>query len=346
MGNCASACPYLVRTLIAAAALVLVGCAAAPPAPEAPPPVVAEPTPEPVAAPAPIEPPPTPTPEPAPVAPPRAEIVVIVDPSASSYAAVGDAIVAELSPRLYDVTLVVSTATDSLAAARDHRVTVIAVGAAAVTAARTELPGKDLVFCQVLAHESLVGDSERTWGVRALPPLALQLRGWRAVDPSLRTIALIVSDASAALAAEAQQAAGDTAADLLVQTSSSDRETLYLFRRIAADVDGLWLLPDGAALSPSALREILSYAAARGIGVLTFSEALLPRGALLSATSVAADVATTVHRIVERVVAGRTRDLPAMTPLSAVEFAINKELAATLGLPPVMSSRWVTRDPD
>jgi hypothetical protein len=222
-------------------------------------------------------------------------VVVVVDASAPSYAAVGDAIVAELPPRLYDVTVVASTATESLAAVRDRRVTVVAVGAAAVAAAKAELPGKDLVFCQVLAYEDLVGDDKRVWGVRALPPLALQLRGWRAIDPSLRTIALILSPPAAALAAEAQQAAGEASADLLVEASSSDRETLYDFRRIAATVDGLWLLPDSAALSPSALRDILSFAAARGIGVLTFSEALLPRGALLSATSVAADVAETVH---------------------------------------------------
>jgi len=279
-------------------------------------------------------------------APSRAGVVVVVDASAPSNAAVGDAIVAELPPRFFKVTLVASTATESLAALREQRVTVVAVGAAAVTAAQAELPDKDLVFCQVLAYEGLVGDNKRVWGVRALPPLALQLRGWRAIDPTLRTIALILSDPAAALAAEAQQAAGDASADLLVEASSSDRETLYDFRRMAAAVDGLWLLPDSAALSPSALREILGYAAARGIGVLTCSEALLPRGALLSATSVAADVAETVHRVVERVAAGRTSDLPAMTPLSAAEFALNTELATVLGLPHVEVSRWVTRDPD
>ena len=54
------------------------------------------------------------------------------------------------------------------------------------------------------------------------------------------------------------------------------------------------------------LRELLSYAPSRGIGVLTFNEALLARGALLTATAVPADVAATVARVVERVVAGRT----------------------------------------
>ena len=348
MGNCACFKLGVVRAALASALLALVGCAAAPPPVEPePPPVVVEPAPEPTPEPPP-PPPPAPVPARAPTAarPPRANIALVIDMSSESHAAVAAAIAAELPPRAYNVVEVVSTAKDELAALRDRALTIVAVGAAAVAAARTELPGKDIVFCQVLGYEALFAAGERVWGVLPLPPLALQLRGWRSVDPSLRTIALVVSDPQDALAAEAQQAASAAAADLHIEISSSDRETLYLFRRIAADVDGLWLLPDEEALSPSVLRELLSYAATRGIGVLTFSEALLSRGALLSATSVPADVAATVHRIVERVVAGRTSDLPAMTPLSAAEFAVNTNLAVTLGLPPPAASRWVTRDPD
>jgi hypothetical protein len=267
-----------------------------------------------------------------------------VDNTASSHAAIAAAIVAELPPRRYRVRELASDSTAELAALADRPVTIVAVGAEAVRAARAAAPGKDLVFCQVLAPETLLG--ERAWAIRALPPLALQLESWRAIDPSLRTIALIVSDADNDLAVEAARAARDSATDLLVATSSSDRETLYRFRRLAADVDGLWLLPDNAALSPSALRELLSYAAARGIGVLTFNESLLRRGALLSATSLPEDVAATVHRVVESIVAGTTAHLPSITPLSAAALEINTSVAADLGLPPPIATRWVTREAD
>ena len=129
-------------------------------------------------------------------------------------------------------------------------------------------------------------------------------------------------------------------------TSASDRETLYLFRRLSAGVDGLWLLPDNAALSPPVLRELLTVAQTRSIGVLTFNEALLARGALMTATAVPADVAATVAHVVERVVAGRTADLPPMTPLSAAALAVNVDVATALGLPPIAVPRWVAREPD
>lgn len=331
------------QTGLAAVLLLLAGCAAqSPPLPEpalAPVAVEALPLPAPTAA------APTPPAAPAP-APARAEIALVVDERTPAHGVVADEIAAALSPRLYRTTRVSTADAAALGALQARSVTVIAVGDAAVQAARTALPAKPLVFCQVPDSAEALKAGGPIWGVQTLPPLHLQLKSWQAVDPSLRTIALIVSASGAALADEARRAASTLATDLLVETSASDRETLYLFRRLATTVDGLWLLPDNDALSPQVLRELLAYAASRGIGVLTFNEALLRRGALLTAEAVPADIAATVQHVVERVVAGRTADLPAMSPLTAAELTINASVAPTLGLPPVAQQSWVAREPD
>lgn len=337
--------PAAVACLLLVAFGLLSGCATSPPPaalPDAAPtPVVAEPVAPPPAAPAaPVEAPP------APIAPPPAEIALVVDTTAPAHTSVADEIEAALPARRFRVTRFASAAAAELESLRDRPVTVVAVGADAVRAAREALPDRPLVFCQVPSDDELLRRDGRAWGVEPLPPLALQLESWHAIDPTLRTVALIVSAAGAGLAEEARTAAAALATDLIVETSESDRETLYLFRRLATTVDGLWLLPDNHALSPQVLRELLRYASSRGVGVLTFNEALLARGALLSATAVPADVAANVARVVERVVAGRTADLPALTPLSAAELAVNVGVAAALGLPPVAVPRWVTRVAD
>jgi ABC-type uncharacterized transport system substrate-binding protein len=327
---------------VAVLLLLLAGCTTPGPTAVPPPPLevaVEPPPPAPLAPPAPVA--------PAPPAPaPRTEIALILDTSTPAPAVVADEIAATLPPRLYRVERFASDATAELAALRDRRVTLVAVGVEAVRAARAALPNKPLVFCQVPEYPEALPAGAAAWGVRTLPPLALQLKSWRAIDPTLRTVALIVSASGAELADEARQAASSLATDLLVETSTSDRETLYLFRRLAATVDGLWLLPDNDALSPQALRELLSYATSRGIGVLTFNEALLARGALAAAMAVPADVAATVVRLVARVAAGETAQLPAMTPLSAAALAVNVEAATALGLPPMAVERWVARETD
>src|SRR5687767_6869213 len=161
MRNYAWLRPALRRALAAAAALVVAACAttAPPNITEPPPPTVIAPPP----APEPDQPepqPPRPAPVPPTVAPSRADVVVVVDTTTPSYTAVAAAIAAELPPRRYRVTEIASSSTDELAALQDRPVTLVAVGANAVTAARAQLPDKALVFCQVVAPEMLVGDAK------------------------------------------------------------------------------------------------------------------------------------------------------------------------------------------
>lgn len=271
--------------------------------------------------------------------------MLLADDSTTSHAAVADAIAASLPARHYRLARLTDDSTD-LRERGPRAAAVIAVGRAAVERAQRELPGTPTVFCQVLRHEDLLAAGRPLWGVAAWPPAAASLAAWRAVDPGVRTILLIVSDLDSALAVEARAAAAAQGVDLRVERSSSDRETLYLFRRSAPTIDGLWLLPDDRAFGPTTLREIIRYATARNVGVLAFSEALLQHGALLSATSVPTDVAATVHAIVERIASGRTSGLKALAPLSAAELTVNGTVAAALGLPAPAKTRWVVRDPD
>jgi len=323
--------------------LAIAGCATAPPQPpaETPPPLAAS-IPEPAPPPATPAPAPLPKPPPAPV---RRDVTVVFDADTASAAATAAAIVEALPPQQYRVATVDSANLAPLTP-RSQPAVVIAVGRAAVDAARARFPGLPIVFCQVFAYEDVLKGGGAIWGVHSLPPLALQLKAWQTIDPTLRSIALILGEDRGALAAEATKAAANVGAEVRLETSHSDRETLYLFKRLAGQVDGLWLFPDNRVLSPTVLRELLSYANSHSVGVLALNETLLRWGALASAASVPTDVAETVRVVAERVAAGKTQDLPAMTPLRAAELHVNPAVAAALGLPRVVEQHWVARDPD
>jgi ABC-type uncharacterized transport system substrate-binding protein len=275
----------------------------------------------------------------------RRDVTVVFDADTASAAATAAAIAETLPPQQYRVVTVDSANLPSPAPSAQPAV-VIAVGRAAVDAARARFPGRPIVFCQVFAYEDVLKGGGAIWGVHSLPPLTLQLKAWQAIDPTLRNIALILGEERGALAAEATKAAANVGAEVRLETSHSDRETLYLFKRLAGQVDGLWLFPDNRVLSPTVLRELLSYANSHNVGVLAPTESLLRLGALASAASVPADIAETVRLVAERVAAGKTRDLPAMTSLRAAELHVNPVVAAALGLPRVTEQHWVTRDPD
>lgn len=322
--------------------LAIAGCATTPPQPPVetrPPPVASTPQPPPPRA----TPAPAPQPKPPP-APLRRNVTVVFDADTASAAATAAAIADALPPRAYRVATV-DSANLSPPAPDAQPAVVIAVGRAAIDAARARLPGRPIVFCQVFAYEDVLKSGGAIWGVHSLPPLALQLKSWRAIDPTLHSVALILGEERGALAAEAAQAAASVGTAVRLETSHSDRETFYIFKRLATQVDGLWLLPDNRVLSPTVLRELLSYANSHGVGVLAPNESLLRWGALASAASVPADIAEAVRLVAERVAAGKTQGLPAMTPLRAAELHVNLTVAAALGLR-VTEPHWVARDPD
>ncbi len=285
---------------------------------------------------------------PAPQPAPR-NVRVLFEADTPEYAEVAARIAASLPPERYRVVLddIGSAAgadnRDALAE-RDGWIAV-AVGRDAVDAARERLPNTPIVFCQVFSYEDLLGRSG-LWGIEPLPPLGLQLRAWKAVDPLLKRVGLIVSEEHADVVAAATAAAKSAGVEIVAETSSSDRETLYLFKRLAADVDGFWLFPDSRILSPGVLHELLGYAQTHEVGVLVLNKTLLSWGALLSATARPDDVAARVHGLLDRIATGRTQDLPPMSSLGAVELQLNPGVAARLGASNVSPEPWVLHEPD
>lgn len=327
-----------VRVCALLPALAAAGCALLAP-PEAPP---VEPEPA-VAAPAaaPLEPAPAPTPAAPASRPARAtvarprQVTIVHDHAVAEHAEAAAAIAARLAPPRFVPTL---TGLDDTAAGDAELI--VAVGREAALAARARFPGTPLVFCQVFDyHELLAGP--RSWGVQAMPPLELQLRAWKTAVPSLERVGFILSSAHSALADSAVQAAAVAGIRTSHEFSSSDRETLYLFRRLAAEIDGLWLFPDNRILSRTVLREIFAYAAAHDIDVLVHNEELLEWGATLSVATTADDVARSVQQVLEAIVNGALPD--AMTPLSEAAVTSSSRAAGSAAEP---SARWVIRELD
>ncbi|UCG72915.1 MAG: hypothetical protein JSV45_00565 [Chromatiales bacterium] len=272
--------------------------------------------------------PPPPAPAPAPEVPLRKTAIVVSD-SRPAYREVA----AELEGLLdnyttYDLADGTSTPAGLFATIGDSDVqAVVAIGLGAARQARQFSP-VPVVFCQVFnvrGHELLTDDVR---GVAATPPLALQLQAWKRLDPSLEDVGLIVGEGHDELLAEARDATREAQINLHVQVARSDRETMYLFDRMIADIDGFWLFPDNRVLSRPVLQHMFTKAAQRRVQMAVFNESLLDMGAVISSTTVAADVAATTEDILERLAKGDGKTIPAMTPLSDIAIRINDELAA------------------
>ena len=277
-------------------------------------------------------------------APPRRDIAVLFN-NAPGYAEVAAELKSLLPERIYRLTMVDVDAEDSDSRLGTLRgkpgLFVVAIGLPAARMARDRL-NAPIVFSQVFNYQELFVQGRAIRGVTAMPPLALHARNWKKLDPGLQQIGLIVSSRHADLVREAEDAAAAAGVKIRHELSDSDRETLYVFKRLVPQIDGLWLVPDDRILSPGVLREMLGYAASHGVQVCVFSDTLLGWGALMSASPSSRDIARTVRRVLEHMIAGNADTVPALTPLSEVVVRVNERVAGRLGLTSWRGS-WIVR---
>jgi ABC-type uncharacterized transport system substrate-binding protein len=219
---------------------------------------------------------------------------------------------------------------------------VVAIGLPAARIARDELSAP-IIFAQVFNYQELLVRGRAIRGVTAMPPLDLQVRDWKKIDPNLRRLGLIVSQQHTDLIPLAERAAGAAAVTIKHEISDSDRATLYLFKRLAPRIDGLWLVPDDRILSPTVLRELLSYAVSHGVRVCVFSDAVLDWGALMSASPTPEDIARTLRRVLQAMMENGANALPPLTPLSELVVRINMQVAGRFGLSFPPRGSWIVR---
>ena len=207
----------------------------------------------------------------------------------------------------------------------------VAIGLLAATVAQ-QIEDTPMIFCQVYNHRDHDLISLNSKGVSMLPPFRMQLEAWKALAPNLKSIGVLTGPDQDDLIAEMGLAAAALDIDLTVRNVQSDKETLFAFKRLTPDIQGVWLLPDNRILSPEVVREIMSYSAKHRKQVVVFGSELLGWGALMSIASDDGDIA-------QRVVARLENDLrdgqlvgPDMLPLGDMHTTINHEVANHLGL--------------
>lgn len=200
----------------------------------------------------------------------------------------------------------------------------VAVGLLAATVAKRNA-SMPAVFCQVFNYQShdLLGANMQ--GVSMLPPFSLQLDKWQAIAPDLKRIGMIIGPGHADLVSEAETAAATHGIELLIQTVRSDKESLYVYKRMTTQIDGFWLLPDNRILSPAVIREIMSYGTRHGTQIVVFNKGLLALGALMSISSDKQDIATQVVRLLGDATGDASMQSSRPAPLTKLKVELNPD---------------------
>lgn len=254
----------------------------------------------------------------------RQRVLVIESGEAAGYRAVADAVESALAAD-YDVTrLTLSSAAEPAGlAGGPEPAAAVTIGVRALELAARELD-VPIVFCQVFGYDLALAAAPNVYGVAPLPPLDLQLEAWKGVADGLSEVGVVVSVRHEGLVAEARAAAADAGIELHARYATSDREALYLFKRLVPSIDGLWLFPDNDVLSPAVIREMLEYGRRHDVHTLVFNASLLEWGADVNVRAPPHDVAAAVKRVLHAATNGAGGALPPVSPLTGIEIRVNE----------------------
>lgn len=305
---------------------ILAGCTSWLPEPEPlePEPIIVDepPAPEP-------EPTPEPEPEPVVVAPePRSPepIAIVLTSNQPVYSDVAAELAGHFDDHaVYDLSNESLPPVSVLRSINDSdSIAVVAIGlrAAQSSLATSNVP---VVFSQVFNYQYHELLTENSRGVAALAPMAAQLAAWKQVDPEIHRIGIIVGEGHEDLLDAARLAAEEHEIELEVRIAHSDQETLYLFRRMIGEIDGFWLLPDNRVLSSRVLKEMFAEGRRHNVTVAVPNESMLDIGATMSISTVPADIATNIAKVLRRIQAGEMKEIPGITELSEVRIKVNDD---------------------
>lgn len=311
--------------LLATATLVLAGCATPKPVPVAIDPAtdLSEPAQTEPQIPVIKEPPPVVV-EPPPVQQPLAPVAIVLASREPAY----EAVVTELGKHLddysiYDLTDKSQPPETAFSRINDENaLAVVAVGLRAARAA-VMLSQRPVVFSQVFnySENGLLTDNSR--GVASIAPLDAQLAAWKRLDPGINDIGFIIGEGHERLIEAATLAALEQGVNLIVRVSHSDQETLYFYKRMVADIDGFWMMPDNRILSARVIREILDDAHRRNVVVAVSHDAILPLGAAISFTTSASNIAETIVSVLRKIHSDGITSVPELTELSEIRVRTN-----------------------
>jgi ABC-type uncharacterized transport system substrate-binding protein len=207
---------------------------------------------------------------------------------------------------------------------------IVAVGLLAARTARLR-PTMPLVFCRVYDYQGNDLISPNSIGVKLLPPFELQLAAWKALNPNLNRIGVIMGPQQKALATEITASALRHNVEVKTLIVRSDQEALYEFKRLVPAVEGIMILPDNRILSISVLEKLMAYGARHNQQLIVFNDRLLKYGALMSITSDHSDVA---DQIIDLMLSPRPGVMAnsELVPLTSMNVAFNAGVANSLGL--------------
>jgi len=208
---------------------------------------------------------------------------------------------------------------------------VVALGLKAAKAV-SSLKSKHVIFSHVFNYKEHKLINGRFKGVSALPAPDQLFKDWKALSPGLTSVVLLTGDGYEKYVERAIKIAAVYGIELVHHIVKSDKEFVYIAKRLPSYIQGHWIFPDNRVLSRAALKDVMSYNSKKGKQSLVFNKGLLSFGGLFY---VNISDKETARLIIKRLKASLGKSaIPGKGVLMVAkhDLGINKKISSQLGL--------------
>ncbi len=214
-----------------------------------------------------------------------------------------------------------------------HADVILAVGARALTMARTVAPERPIVYAMVPAAD--VTPAKTVTGVAMEVAPFVLFAQWKQIRfDGLRIGVVYDPKVSGAALADANKAAAALGLTLVTRPVSDPSQVLKALAELAPQIDVLWLVPDRKLFDDASAKSVVAFALEKKLALLGFADTITAAGALVSLSPDGKDSGRRAARMAVGI-ASRPADqrLP-LPPLATSPGAltINAKTAQLIGL--------------
>ena len=210
---------------------------------------------------------------------------------------------------------------------------IVAIGLLAATVAKENFRKIPIVFCSVVDPErfSLVGDY--ITGITLNAPVSETLSQIRNLFPEARKIGVLYDPRKIRIIVEqAENLVKTLGYSLIKQKVSSERDLPNAIRSILLKSDLLWIIPDSTIITPDSIDYIFLSTFEDHIPIITFSEDLVKKGALVALSPDYVGIGEQTGHLVLNVLSGKTPGSLFIQQTEKNRLIINQIVANKLGL--------------
>lgn len=210
---------------------------------------------------------------------------------------------------------------------------IVAIGLLAATVAKENFRKIPIVFCSVVDPErfSLVGDY--ITGITLNLPVSETLSQIRNIFPEARKIGVLYDPRKSNLTVDQAEKMGKTMGfSLIKQKVSSIRALPNAIRSILLKSDLLWIIPDSTIITPDSIDYIFINTIEDHIPIVTFSEDLVKKGALVAFLPDYAGIGEQAGHLALSILSGKKTGRLFIQPAEKNRLIINQKMERKMRL--------------